>query len=93
MMQNFVMDFVFVQAIDQLRWYFHNRLRQKLSLSSAISTSYAQQVGNQKPQMRSTSGRQEIEDVIFGHENQADTAAKLAARERVMYGYMRSLRK
>jgi hypothetical protein len=28
-----------------------------------------------------------------GRENQANTAAKATARERIMYGYMRSLRK
>src|SRR5262249_36632208 len=29
MMQNLVRDFVFIQTIDQLLWYFHNRLRGK----------------------------------------------------------------
>ena len=39
MLQNFVTDFVLVQTIDELLWNFHNRLRSKLSLSRAISTS------------------------------------------------------
>ena len=51
MMQNFVTDFAFVQTIDELQWYFHNWLRCKLSLSRAISTSCAQRVGNQNPQI------------------------------------------
>jgi hypothetical protein len=35
----------------------------------------------------------ELKSVIFGRENQVNTAAKATAREQFMYGYMRSLRK
>src|SRR5262252_4609413 len=38
MLQNLIRHFVSVQTIDQLRWYLHNRLRKKLSLSRVIST-------------------------------------------------------
>jgi len=38
MMQNFIRHFVSVQTIDQLLWYFHNRLLEKVSLSRVIST-------------------------------------------------------
>jgi hypothetical protein len=58
MTQNLIGDFVFIQTLDQLLWYFHNH--QKVSLSGAISTLY--------------------------------TAAETLRRERIMYGYMRSLR-
>src|SRR4030095_5963493 len=60
MPQNLIGDFVFIQTLDQLLWYFHNRLLKKVSLSDAISTLY--------------------------------TAAKPLRRERIMYGYVRSLR-
>jgi hypothetical protein len=60
MTQNLIGDFVFIQTLDQLFWYFHNWLLKKVSLSDAISTLY--------------------------------TAAKPLRRERIMYGYVRSLR-
>src|SRR5258708_470375 len=65
MLQNLIRHFVSVQTSDQLLWYFHNRLRGKVSLSGVISTLSKKQV---------------------------DTAAQLPRRERIVYGYMRSLR-
>src|SRR5882762_6008 len=65
MMQNLIRHFASGQTVDQLLWYFHNRLRKKVSLSGVISTL---------------------------SEKQVDTAAKLPRSERIVYGYMRSLR-
>src|SRR5438128_1632753 len=98
MMQNFVTDFAFVQTIDELQWYFHNWLRCTLSLSRAISTSCAQRSATKNPQILevrspSSAGARVKKTRVSGRENQANTAAKATARERVMYGYMRSLRK
>src|SRR6266513_3976005 len=38
MMQNFVADFIFIQTIDELFWYFHYNSKSNLSLPRKIST-------------------------------------------------------
>jgi hypothetical protein len=90
MMEDFVLDLVVIQTVDELFRYFHERLPMESITFPRYLYFRRDCRGICQLPLRNQA---ELKNVISGRENQANTAAKATAREQFMYGYMRSLRK
>src|SRR5438094_2183533 len=74
MMQNLVADFIFIQTIDELFWYFHEQLQWETITST--DDLYFRVTVSTRGKPRSS--------LLSLAKNRADTAAKAATRERLL---------